>query len=294
MKNIILLFTTILFFASCKEGALEQVITIDLPEHTSKLASTTHFSATEETLEVWVSHSLGTLDTVSYTNIENATVQLFYNENLLHDLDFWEENKSYIAINSNPLESGKYRLEITAPDYGTVSAEQTLPVAVPITSVEYEKEGTVSVDGERVDQIKVVFSDPPGEDNYYEIRAFFTFQDPNDPFVTYEQMIYLDSNDPIVEYGYDGLLLTDASIAGNEYSVFLYHYDNFGGEFQPASLTVELVSITEDRYLYNKSLSSYWETKDNPFAEPVVPHNNLENGYGVFTMENISEFVVEF
>ena len=280
-------------FSSCSEDSFEQVIKIDLPEHSPKLVTKTHLIAGSDSIDMWVSHSLGTLDTATYPSIENASVQLFHNGSLLYDLPFSDTNHSYFTYTNSPLKAGDYRLEITAPDYEPIFAEQTLPTAVPINNVEYTKEGTISPDGERVNEIKVAFSDPSGEENFYEIRAYISFIEPHDSSNIHYFMPYLDSNDPLLEFGDEGPLLSDASFEGKDYTLILYHYDYFPENLQLISLRIELITITKDRYLYNKSLYNYWQAKDNPFAEPVVPHSNLEGGYGIFTLENGSAFVLE-
>jgi hypothetical protein len=47
--------------------------------------------------------------------------------------------------------------------------------------------------------------------------------------------------------------------------------------------TVELLSINEDYFRYIKSVNSYDNALDNPFAEPVNVFSNIKNGYGFFT-----------
>ncbi len=44
-----------------------------------------------------------------------------------------------------------------------------------------------------------------------------------------------------------------------------------------------LSSVSADRYLFEQSYSIYQNAQNNPFAEPVILHNNIKNGFGIFT-----------
>jgi len=41
-------------------------------------------------------------------------------------------------------------------------------------------------------------------------------------------------------------------------------------------------------------LQLYKDARDNPFSEPVVVFENIENGYGIFALANATEKIVEF
>ena len=47
--------------------------------------------------------------------------------------------------------------------------------------------------------------------------------------------------------------------------------------------TVGLLHINKDYFKYLKSLNTYENVQDNPFAEPVNLYSNVKNGYGFFT-----------
>ena len=58
-------------------------------------------------------------------------------------------------------------------------------------------------------------------------------------------------------------------------------------------IIVEMGSMTNDKYLYLKTLEAYRVNKDNPFSEPVTVHHNFEGGTGVFGLENGSGYVLD-
>ena len=55
----------------------------------------------------------------------------------------------------------------------------------------------------------------------------------------------------------------------------------------------ELSSISRDNYLFIKSEAASREARDNPFAEPVIVHNNIENGIGIFRARNTTTFRID-
>lgn len=67
---------------------------------------------------------------------------------------------------------GDYRLEITHPDFGIVSAETTMPTLVGVTNVAVEELGGSSMINDSLAEfmVTVTFVDPP-EDNNYRIEC---------------------------------------------------------------------------------------------------------------------------
>ena len=58
-------------------------------------------------------------------------------------------------------------------------------------------------------------------------------------------------------------------------------------------LIVRLANMSKDSYLYLRSLQQYMQARDNPFAEPVVVFDNIENGHGIFRMSNMQLFEID-
>jgi len=62
----------------------------------------------------------------------------------------------------------------------------------------------------------------------------------------------------------------------------------FGDTRTPISslgdLRIKLLSITEEFYLFEKSLSTYIKVKNDPYAEPVYLNGNIKGGNGIFTI----------
>ncbi|WP_410963591.1 DUF4249 family protein, partial [Salmonella sp. SAL4455] len=57
-----------------------------------------------------------------------------------------------------------------------------------------------------------------------------------------------------------------------------------GGGGIPVKAYVNVLRITEDYFKFVKSYSVYYNSSDNPFAEPSNVYTNVKNGYGIFAL----------
>ncbi|MFZ2901115.1 MAG: DUF4249 domain-containing protein [Saprospiraceae bacterium] len=270
-----------------------QIVDIDIPEHEPVLAVSGHFRAQDSTLTVYVSRSVGILDPVAFDTIaiEGASVTV------LRDGQPWQtlpdKGAGYYRLNlDGPLgdSPSTYSLRVSAPGYSDATAEQTMPSKVDITSTAYQPEGGVNPDGLKTNTLTVEFQDPAGEDNYYLLEAFVTIPD---TFGGFEYNLCLATEDVLAESYNCGLLFRDGPIDGKSYALKTYFLDNVH-EISGATVTVRLFSISRDRYLFLRTLDLYYNAQDNPFAEPVVVHDNIEDGVGIFTVGAVAERVFSF
>lgn len=275
--------------SNCDADSFSQVVEIKIPTHEPALSVRALFNQGDTVLTILLADSKGILDSDNFETQQQATIQLFENDQLMSDFSF--DNNLSRFVMKTPLgfgqEEATYRLEIMSPDFTPVSAIQQLPKSVPIITGKYTPQGTFSSEGDRVDAIEIEFQDPVGEENYYAIRGVqqFIFFEEQDT-IYYESDIYIESNDPLVSFGSGQLLLlSDAAFNGKTYKVLLYSYNGL----QDQGLKMQLLSVSRDAYLYHRSLSNYYDAVDNPFAEPVNVHQNIENGYGIFGLAGVSE-----
>lgn len=59
-----------------------------------------------------------------------------------------------------------------------------------------------------------------------------------------------------------------------------------------SSLRIKLLSISKEMYLFEKSLYTYSEVKNDPFAEPVYLNGNIIGGNGIFAICRSSDLTV--
>lgn len=257
----------------------EQVVEIDIPEHESAITLNALLKDTDEKLQVFVSNSHGILDNDDYAIPSDASVQIFKDDVLLGDLFYNDSSQKYEMLLPSVLESGTYRIEAQYGDYPKVSAEQQMPSLVSITEYDYKAEGTIGPGGERMDLHQITFDDPADEENYYVFggaeSSFYVDFGTTDT-IWYDNMLYLDSNNPTVSYSDLGLIVSDQLFNGTTFTIQGTSYSGFRSQIK-----YYLYNISKDTYLYLKSLDAYYNAEDNPFAEPATVYNNIENGYGI-------------
>ena len=161
-----------------------------------------------------------------------------------------------------------------------------MPHVVPIDSVTYEKDGTVNADGDKIDEVNVKFQDRPGEENFYMLSFQMTFDS------VHFQNIGLEDLDLLSEDVDQGTALKDATFDGKKYTwrMGLYPWIT---SLEGQKLKVQLISMSRDQYLFARSVYLNQDADDNPFAEPVIIHNNIKGGYGIFSLQAVSEMVIQ-
>lgn len=300
IKVIIIKVTTLSFLialiAGCNPDNFRQVVEVDIPEHESRLVLNARISSLDIGITALVANSLGILDTSAYDIPEDATVRLFRDGELLgNDFSFMPGKLKYFLSLDEPLGTapGLYRMDASTPGYEPIFAEQRMPVPVPIHSLRVERDGAIDDEGRRADGIEVQFSDPVGEENYYALEFYYEISEvqPGGDTLTYRNPVYASTLDQVVQYGYHyEQVLTDKSFNGSSYTVSLYAYPGALPEGAPnARLVARLYSLSRDAFLYDLSLRQYYDALDNPFAEPVTVHSNVEGGYGIFALSSVAE-----
>jgi len=295
MKNIMLLFVfVILLFGACTEDRFEQIVEIEIPPHEPRLAINAIFLSQQDSLPVLVSNSLGILDTSSFSDIKDASVQLQRGGSPVGAFSYNTRNGYYTSLLSETLgsDNAEYQLIVEQAEYPTATATQRMPKLPVIDKVELEEDGVLDDSGERVDEVTVEINDPAGSKEYYALRAYITARVETSPgdTVVYKNRIYLSSNNPLVFNANVtdlGLLISDGSFDGTTYRLTAYTYEQLPFGQEGIEFEVELISLTEDVFQYARSLSQYYDADGNPFAEPVTVHSNIENGYGIFGLGNV-------
>ena len=291
--------STFLLF-SCGEDFFDSITEIEIPEHASRLVVQANFDATfakNSKNFVLLNHTLGILDTMAFQEVDDATVTL-YEEGALK-ANFEKPNPSaWFRANNIELLAGKnYTLNVDSPTYGRIEATQQLPTKVPIITATYEADAAVDRYGERGNEITIQFQDPEKEENYYLLSVYATYLCTEPDTTSRISLIYASPVDPLLEH-LDDLHLTDASFDGEMYAtrISINEEDFYNTESKSLPLekiTIRLTSLSKDRYLFNKTISAYQDNEGNPFAEPIVVHENIEGGSGIFTLSISDEFSID-
>jgi len=281
------ILSTVLLLTACSGDFFDQTIDVKVPEHTPQLAITSQLVAGDSTAWVYVTQSQGILVNGEAAPIEDATVELYKDGQLLEILPFFD-SRFYAKELASPLSAdpAEYQLKISAPGFDPVEAVQEMPVTVPIVSATYDPEGALDADGERVDEVSVEINDPAGVENFYQLSIVIENENWNND-------VYLRKLDPLSEGLGDNQYLKDDSFDGKKYTWRVGFYPQY---FQPGTtskIRIELYSVSSDQYFYERSVSLSEDANDNPFAEPVIIHGNVVGGQGVFSLSAKSEAVIE-
>jgi hypothetical protein len=84
-----------------------------------------------------------------------------------------------------------------------------------------------------------------------------------------------------------GALISDQYFDGQEHTVKVA-YHTYGIKRYMKVIHVELTSLTESAYLYKSSIEDYQGASGDPFSEPVLVYDNIENGLGIFAGFSLS------
>ncbi|MCU0348851.1 MAG: DUF4249 domain-containing protein [Saprospiraceae bacterium] len=297
-RNIFSFFcsaTIAMLLASCNGDKFSQVVEIDLPDHTPVLSVSAEFSNLDTLLTAFVYHTYATNQEPDSSNVANATIKLYEDGNLVREFaprQFAIIQDSYVADGTGLFRSdgSTYRLEVSAPGYATVFAEQRLPQKIEIAAVTVKPESVPDPDGSKLDELVVEFDDPAGEENYYLLDAFeyFCYFDGAMDTFCYNNSVYLDSFDPLLEFSpNNGLIINDKTFDGKRVTLRATSYNSLLPSSPEERLIVQLVHLSREKYVYLRSLAQYENADGNPFAEPVTVQGNIEGGVGLFSLETM-------
>jgi len=281
----------VLSLASCEDKFIND-LDIDVPDQEQLLVINLELQANSTIAETFVARS-SNINEVDPALYDDAIVELYKDDNFLSEFVFDFDSRNYIAsFDSTTLTEGTYRVEVSGiENLNDISATQVIPGMVEILRGEFEEQGTMN------DKVKIRFNDPAGQENYYLVQLFSVLED-SLGIETRRKSLALTSVTPVAEVLEltDGVILKDDAFEGTTLEVSLgigrnYTYD--GGTIGNNYIEAVLGHIGRDHYLYLKSLDLFEAAVENPFTEPVIVHNNIENGIGIFRTSNQSKIRIE-
>lgn len=253
-------------------------IDMKIPDHGRKPALNCLFHDSEY-FSVTLHKSLFILDDSDFNPVENAVIAVteLNSQMAVTGSDTLYETSQGVYKSSTLLPKQGYTYMISSEiDNITVSSFNTVPYNVPVNKID-----TSSIYGEyeNLFRFTVEFTDPAGTDNYY------MFEIQKESYGNL-QSISISSIDPSVQsFRYNSLLFDDKLFSGKTKS---FNLDISQGEiFDYSSIDstlyiISLYSLSYDYYYYALTSGAQEMTGNSPFSEPVIVHNNITNGYGVF------------
>jgi Domain of unknown function (DUF4249) len=268
---------SLVFFLGCVRD-----VEVDLPDHTPQLVVNCTFTPDS----IWVAHvsaSAGILETTGPIPITNAVVFILKDGVVVDSLTHFTDG--YYVGSTFPQPADNYTIRVSANGYATVEGSSYVPTIIPISAVTWRDSAMVYPDGTVEGEIRFTINDPGGVANYYEavVARLDTFDFFGDTLITWVP-VFVNTIDPALNaavYNFTGsIYFTDDLFEGEtkELKLLANQFD-----FEDSThLYLIQGNLTEDYYQYSVGLAKYLENEFNPFAEPVLIHNNIQNGFGVF------------
>lgn len=314
MKSIIYPFGWLLagvLLYSCS-NFFDAEIELPTPDHDPLLVVNSYLLNTEDSiLGARITRTYGLFEEqLLEEEIDDATVKLYKNgvlyQELNHTESFYTQNYTK-GINTPVGEPGdELELEVSHPIYGTTRATQVFPEPVPLTDTDVRILSNTEFDGATA-ELRFTFTDPAGEENYYEILAvqecIYEYVDPYAGVTyrdTFQNTVFFDAefdNDPNTYQGiaYESMLISDRNFDGQTITFrpnFYLCYSEAPLEEEALSFRIYWRTVTKDYFSYLTSVYQSQNASGNPFSEPVSVYTNMENGVGAFCVASELEYTI--
>ncbi len=274
-----IVFALILFVgvSSC-----EKYLDFEVKDKTSKLVVNSLMDG-DSLFSANISHSLNILDDGELKHIESASVKILDADDNLVEILTHTTNGNYIGA-TKPLGGISYKIEVSAPDYATVTATDKLPATINIISA--DTLGKIDADGDSVLQITIKFQDESSVTNRYILELYTADIISGALFMRPASF----SSSDISLGGSGGLGGSDTYF----YRQAIFTDNLFDGTIKTLVITTEdtraydsflqltLSNISNPWYEYRRTVEAHLANQGNPFSQPVIVYNNIENGFGIF------------
>jgi hypothetical protein len=277
----------------------ERDVSVDLPKEPARLVVNALFTP-DSVVRVQVSRSLSVLERPRLPGVEAAEVKLYEEGREVAVL--WPDSlrKYLYQSEGKPVEAGKnYAVVVSAPGYEPVTAENAVPLPVPIKAIAVNEATGVDLNGGVYNLLRVALDDPAGEENYYAVQVkTVTYEPRTDPrtgktdTLRRETLRTLFAEPTVSGLRADRqLLFTDRLFDGQTTELITYFYGL--PEAGRPEYRVRLLSVSKAYYEYHRRLPDHLSNQSFEIigGEPVPMPGNITNGYGIFAGYSVSEVV---
>ncbi|MES2589456.1 MAG: DUF4249 domain-containing protein [Bacteroidota bacterium] len=187
----------------------------------------------------------------------------------------------------------KFKIEVSHPDYETISSEMTTIPKVSLLDVDTS---SFSVDGGSKRKKAILnWNDPVGE-NFYLVQVFSY-----DSLYNYTNTQYFACADPVFEDGesntginngnneYEEIYFNDVLFEGQQKKLEIDFPDYYAQDTTQNSVKYTYNLICMDKATYQYFISVRKSANSGFFTEPVKVYSNITNGFGVFSSKNTSK-----
>lgn len=273
----------------------EQVIEIDLPEHTPQLVVNCTFSP-DSLFYAQASASKPLQDTAFLRSVDNARLVVYEDGVVWDSLNFVSgsgfeaphyRGKRYAVAGRS------YRIQASAPGFTDVAGEDRIPLPVPIDGITRRDSVPGNDQEAEYTELAVTFDDPVGEGDTYVIGVYFQDSVETDPgqFDYFNFPIQSESADPNLQYDFNSGTFTfaDKTFDGRSTTIKLRIYST---DLENRAMYVVLGKVSDHYFRYQRTLAEYQETAFNPFAEPVIVHSNMTPKMGIFAGYSMTRMLI--
>lgn len=253
----------------------EKYIDMEIPDRGRKLAANCLYNDSGE-VTVYLRKSKFILDNTDYDYVSGARIVFFENGIARDTLS--EVTPGLYKTNGFIPSQGAIHLINIQKDQEEISASSHIPKAVPFLLTD-----TIRVQTQYNDYLRfrIQIHDPSDTDNYYLIR-FKIAPEENFPEPLEYLYLYFYTDEPFIEnYSDEFGIFSDILFKGQSqimsFDLELSHFSN-----DTNKLYIDLLSVSEDMYMYLLTSLTQQNSSNSPFSEPVMVFNNIENGYGIF------------
>jgi len=246
-------------------------------------------------LGFFISRSKSVLDSTDFQIIENAEVKLVGSDGTDISYLLYEDSGYYFPENVGTPELSRlsvndnteYKLTVDVPGEEPITAICNTGTFGKLESAEVELNDIKADESFALDRLKLDIKDPPGK-NYYYLRTFYKIREvgPDGVVSRRQEQGYIVN----INSTFDGEanLFTDELFDGTSITLEFWserYIGNNGVEaVDPETIFINLWTLTKEEYEFRESIRRNNEAIDNPFAEPTVVFNNIENGIGIFSL----------
>ncbi len=295
--------------------ACEMLVEFELPEQEPRMVLFGYHEQQAGELYLFLGSSSGITTTDPYAFIPDADIQIYVNENAVATADFLlnapdpsipgsefvEFRQSvYLADMTGVqlLPGDLVTVRVSATGYESIEAADVVPRFSSLESFEFRPKGSAEpLTGETLDQYILRIKDAGGGSNHYMVRGRLYYNTIDsfiiDSFETFSGSvnISLDWRNLVVEAGYNGPVMTNAGRESSTFDMEFVSYPSFDVS-QIDSIRMELHSISDSRFLFERSMITVMNTSGNPFSEPAFLFSNVEGGFGFFSVYARSSFTL--
>lgn len=245
-------------------------------------------------------------ETLDIRDLTRSEVVLFENGSLVDELTYFKyTNEKFGKYYSNyvPKQNSNYRIEITDPVYGRVTANSAVPSHVIISNPKsnWTPWGEDTLNVIRFN-FEFVLEDPP-EENYYYMTIGCPLLKPNEITGIYEIFDYqyaeiytADIARPEL-YLKNGWLFEDKIFNNNAYTIsgtatmYVYPCCEYSDEviIDKSELYVFLENLSSEAYEFHSSYAQRLFNQNDFYSEPGLIYSNINNGIGIFGGVNLTE-----